>query len=360
MEEIKEKIKSLLDRITLLVNRLDIDRKKNELTELNAKANSPGFWDDQETARSVGKKIADYESEITEIEKFQNDLNNLKEMVNQPGAEDLITDFSHESNRLEKQLAKLEVLTFLSGRYDQSTAILSIHAGQGGTEAMDWTEMLQRMYLRLAERRGWNADVIDITPGDEAGIKSTTMIIAGRYAYGYLRGEKGTHRLVRQSPFNADKLRQTSFALVEVLPQVEEGEVADIPETDLEISFFRASSHGGQNVQKVSTAVRIKHLPTGFIVQSQSERYQDRNREIALKLLKAKIWELEEAKRFEEKQEIKGVHKIAGWGNQIRSYVLHPYKMIKDLRTDYETSNTAAVLDGDLDGFLETELKLLS
>ena len=359
MDEIKQKIQDYQNRLTQLVKRLAIDKKRAELVKLNEQTISPGFWDDQEAARIVGKVIADYTSEITEITKFQNDLNSLTEMIGQPEAESLVSDFTIEADRLGKQLDRLEVLTYLSGKFDNAPAILAIHAGQGGTEAMDWAEMLQRMYVRVAERRGWSVDIVDITPGDEAGIKTVTMIITGRYAYGYLRGEKGTHRLVRQSPFNADKLRQTSFALVEVLPQVEDNEVAEIPDTDIEITFFRASSHGGQNVQKVSTAVRIKHLPTGFIVQSQSERYQDRNRDIALRLLKAKLWEFEEAKRFEEKKEMKGVHKIAGWGNQIRSYVLHPYKMVKDLRTNYETSDTTSVLDGDLDGFLETELKAI-
>lgn len=357
MEEIKQKIKDYQDRLSLLFKRLNIDNKKSELVVLNAQTNQPGFWDDQINAQRISKLAADYSTEINELENFGDELNALAEMLNQPEAESLAQDFISEALRFGKDLDRLEVLAYLSGKYDNSPAILSIHAGQGGTEAMDWAEMLQRMYLRLAERRGWTADLIDVIPGDEAGIKSATMIITGHYAYGYLRGEKGTHRLVRQSPFNADKLRQTSFALVEVLPQIEDSEVAEIPDSDIEITFFRASSHGGQNVQKVSTAVRIKHLPTGFIVNSQSERYQDRNREIALRLLKAKLWELEEAKRFEEKKEIKGVHKIAGWGNQIRSYVLHPYKMVKDLRTDYETSNTTAVLDGDLDGFLEAELK---
>ena len=360
MEEIKQKLANYQDRLIQLFKRLDIDHKKDELIKLTDQSVRPGFWDDQQNAQKISKLVADYGSEINELESFHRELDTLAEMLNQPGAESLIDDFITETQHIEKKLAHLETLTYLAGKFDNSPAILTIHAGQGGTEAMDWAEMLQRMYVRLAERRGWTVDIVDITPGDEAGIKTTTMIITGRYAYGYLRGEKGVHRLVRQSPFNADKLRQTSFSLVEVLPQVEDNEVIAIPESDIEITFFRASSHGGQNVQKVSTAVRIKHLPTGFIVNSQSERYQDRNREIALGLLKAKLWEYEEAKRFEEKKEMKGIHKIAGWGNQIRSYVLHPYKMVKDLRTNYETSDTTSVLDGDLDSFLEAELKLLS
>ena len=225
---------------------------------------------------------------------------------------------------------------------------------------MDWTQMLERMYLMFAERKGWKTDIVDFISGDEAGIKSVTMTINGPFAYGYLKREAGAHRLVRQSPFNADKLRQTSFALVEVLPEIEETAEAPIPEGELEWEFFRSSSKGGQNVQKVSTAVRLKHLPTGILTTVQSERYQERNREIALKLLRAKLWRIEEERKEKEKKDLRGEFKIAGWGNQIRSYVLHPYKMVKDLRTEYEVSDPFGVLDGELDGFIEAELKLLS
>jgi peptide chain release factor 2 len=269
----------------------------------------------------------------------------------------LAGDLDTEAAALEAELDRREVdLTFASP-YDQRDAILAIHAGAGGTESQDWAEMLLRMYLRWAESSGRQAEVLDMTAGEEAGIKSATIEMRGSRAYGYLKSERGVHRLVRLSPFDADHARHTSFALVEVLPEAEGMAEVKIDPEELRIDVFRASGHGGQNVQKNSTAIRITHLPTGLVVSCQNERSQSRNKESALKVLEARLLEKELERHAEERAKLKGEHVAAGWGNQIRSYVLHPYKMVKDHRTDYETSNAENVLDGDLDGFMAAYLK---
>lgn len=285
------------------------------------------------------------------------DLLGLLELAVADGDERLIAEIGTDADGIEHELESLRLQLMLGGEYDRRSAIIAIHAGAGGTESQDWAEMLLRMYLRWAERRGYRTSILDLSPGEEAGIKSATFEVTGAFAYGYLRPERGVHRLVRLSPFDAAHRRHTSFALVEVMPEVENEIEININPDDLRIDVFRSSGAGGQNVQKNSTAVRITHTPTGIVVSCQNERSQLQNRETALKVLRARLIEIEEEKREEEQARLKGEHVAAGWGNQIRSYVLHPYNMVKDHRTDWQSSNTAAVLDGELDQFIEAYLR---
>jgi len=272
--------------------------------------------------------------------------------------ESLRAELEAEVAAIEGELEKRSFTAMLSGRYDHDSAILAIHAGAGGTDSQDWAAMLQRMYLRWAEGRGYEAEILDLTEGEEAGIKSITIAVDGEYAFGYLRSEKGVHRLVRLSPFDAAHRRHTSFALVEVLPQVAMDEAdVQIDPGDIKVDVYRSSGAGGQNVQKNATAVRITHIPTGIVVTCQNERSQTQNREFAMRILRARLLELRQAEKEEERAILRGEYTKAEWGSQIRSYVLHPYQMVKDHRTDYESGNTQAVLDGDLDEFMEAYLR---
>ena len=304
------------------------------------------------------QKISDLKDEIKRMDDLEQEASTLNELVDLSSEDSKGLDIEGELQKFTKTIDQLELRLFLSDKLDPANCFLSVHAGQGGVEAMDWAAMLLRMYQRFCEKKGWTATLVDETKGEEAGIKSVTLEIKGQLAYGFLKKESGTHRLVRLSPFNADNLRQTSFALVEVLPVIGDTAEVEINEADLEWDTFRSSGPGGQNVQKVSTAVRVKHIPTNIVVTAQSERSQFQNKENALKILKAKVYQLEEQKRLAAEKNLKDWQKTASWGTQIRSYVLHPYKLVKDLRTTFETTSAEEVLDGGLEEFIAAEIRL--
>ena len=327
---------------------------------MEEEAAQPGFWDDPQAAGRHMQHIAGLKETVDTWRGLEETATSSLELIALSLESDdasLLESLEADAEQLSQEVERRQYELALSGEYDRLGCFLSIHAGAGGTESQDWAEMLLRMYLRWAERRCYKAEVLDVSPGEEAGLKSATLEIEGRWAYGYLKSEKGVHRLVRLSPFDANKLRHTSFALVEVVPGVEDAPEVEINPADLRVDVFKSSGAGGQHVQKNATAVRLTHMPSGIVVSCQNERSQHQNRAVAMKVLKARLVERAMKRRSEEQARLKGDHVSAEWGNQIRSYVLHPYQLVKDHRTDYETSNTAGVLDGELDPMLDTYLQ---
>ena len=335
----------------------DLPRKEVELAKLQQASEDSSLWNNVQKAQQLMKQIADLRDEIEGWQSLERRTKDALELA-QMEDESLLPDLEKETGEIEQKLSQRELTTLLSGPYDRGNAILTITSGAGGTEACDWAAMLERMYLRWAERRGYKAEILDLTEGEEAGIKSVTIAVDGDYAYGYLHPEKGVHRLVRLSPFDAAHRRHTSFAQVEVMPEAaQEDPVVQIDPDDLKIDIYRSSGAGGQNVQKNSTAVRITHIPTGIVVSCQNERSQMQNRENAMRVLRSRLLAIYQEEKEQELSKLRGEHVATNFGSQIRSYVLHPYQMVKDHRTEYETSATQATLDGDIDGFIEAYLK---
>ena len=355
-EQAEKQISTLLEQVTDAYERLRIDEKNNELALLRAKSEQSDFWNDNQAAQETMKKLAKLEAATApwvNLKKDSTDLRDLIALHDDSMAEELGLQLSTFTARFEELKRQLR----FNGKYDDHDAILSIHAGAGGTDAQDWAGMLLRMYIRWAELHDMKTETIEQSAGDEAGIKSVTLSITGLNSYGKLKSEHGVHRLVRLSPFNADSLRQTSFAKVEVMPQIDQPDEIAIDEKELKVDVYRAGGHGGQSVNTTDSAVRITHIPTGIVVSIQNERSQLQNKETAMKVLRSRLAQLAIEQHQDRVSELKGPNQSAEWGNQIRSYVLHPYKQVKDLRTRYETGNPESVLDGELDAFINAYLE---
>ena len=354
--ELKQQFNTLKTRFEK-INTFDTDNLNKEVESLETQLQKPEIWADQKKASEIGSQIRDIKDNLEFVSKWQGVLDDC-ETAFDIGDEDLINECSNLMTEMEKALDKFEIKQMLNGEYDEADAILTINAGAGGTDAQDWASLLLRMYMRWAENKGWKVELLDKLDGDEAGIKSATIKITGKYAYGYAKAEKGVHRLVRISPFNANGKRQTSFASLEVSPIIEDFEkTIVIPPEELEIDTMRSGGAGGQNVNKVETAVRILHKPTGIVVKCQQERSQLQNKENAMQILASKLLAIRQAEHEKKLAELKGENVDINFGSQIRSYVFHPYKMVKDHRTNFEVSNVDGVMDGDLDGFIEAYLK---
>ena len=338
----------------------DISKLETELKELEAKTMQDGFWNDQKNSNKVLAEIKTRKGKVNKYKELLNELNNIKELIDLVEMEDdksLEGEITSNTNKIEKEVEKFELQTLLSGKYDANNAILTLHPGAGGTESQDWAEMLYRMYTRWAAKNGYEVKELDYLEGDEAGIKSVTFEVNGENAYGYLKGEMGVHRLVRISPFDSGGRRHTSFVSLEVIPEIEDDVELYINPDDIKMDVYRASGAGGQHINKTSSAVRLTHIPTGIVVACQTQRSQIQNRESAMKMLKSKLLDLKERENKETIEELKGVQRDIAWGSQIRSYVFCPYTMVKDHRTNYETGNVEAVMNGEIDGFIESYLK---
>jgi len=359
-DELKVFHKDALDRIKYLEEFLKIKQKSQDKADIETKMAAPDFWDSRERAQSTVAQLSQCKNIIEPYEtvmKKVHDFAALAELADECKDEDMLKEAGSTWELIAGALDKLELVSFLSGKFDRNNAFFTIHAGAGGTESCDWASILLRMYRRWFERRGFQDEIVEMQPGDEAGIKSVTLRVSGDFVYGNLKAERGVHRLVRISPFDSNARRHTSFASVEAFPEIEEDIEITIDEKDLRVDTYRSSGAGGQHVNKTDSAIRLTHLPTGVVVSCQIERSQHKNRATAMKMLQARLYELEEEKRRKQAEKFSGEKTDMAWGNQIRSYVLHPYQMVKDLRTDVETSNTQGVLDGDLDKFVEAWLK---
>ena len=362
-EELRQGLLAQEPEIRNLYEAMDIEKKEKRLAELEAQSADPNFWNDTENSQKVVREMSHLKSAVRAFDKLKSkyeDTLTLVELALETGEEDVYDEAKADYDFILADLETQKLATLLSGEYDANNAILTFHAGAGGTEAQDWAQMLYRMYTRWAERHGFKYKILDYLDGDEAGIKSASILIEGENAYGFLKSEAGVHRLVRISPFDASGRRQTSFASLEVMPELSDDTDIEINPSDLKVDTYRAGGAGGQHVNKTESAVRITHIPTGVVVACQNERSQIQNREVAMKMLKAKLAEIKEREHLEKIEDIKGVQKEIGWGSQIRSYVFMPYTLVKDHRTNFEMGNVSAVMDGELDGFINAYLKAKS
>ena len=360
LDQMKFELQSYENTLHEVKDSLDLEGKKKRIEELEMEMEAPGFWDDPDSSNRKMKELKNLKDTAelcNKLETQYSDIETLIEMGHEEEDPDMVEEIRGELDEFIEELDELRISTLLSGEYDKDNAILKLNAGAGGTESCDWCGMLYRMYTRWAEKKGFSVEVLDYLDGEEAGIKSVTFQVNGENAYGYLKSEKGVHRLVRISPFNAQGKRQTSFVSLDVMPDIEEDLDIEINPEDLRIDTYRSSGAGGQHINKTSSAIRITHLPTGIVVQCQNERSQFQNKDKAMQMLKAKLYLLKKEANAEKLSDIRGEVKEIGWGNQIRSYVMQPYTMVKDHRTGFETGNVDAVMDGALDGFINAYLK---